>query len=131
MKHRAWFRLALKAIGVLLIGWSLSSVFLFIGMVYGLVTGSAGLENYAPSGSNTVFESAVWFALRVVQFLSSAMVGVYLVFGGKWLLNTIIPPDRPYCMECGYDLSHTHGAYCPECGEPCEREPAAGEAGAS
>lgn len=32
---------------------------------------------------------------------------------------TDLPPDAPYCAECGYDLSGaTDSARCPECGRP-------------
>lgn len=43
-------------------------------------------------------------------------IGLYLFFGGKWILNRIVPSNRPYCHECGYDLSHNGSPQCPECG---------------
>lgn len=138
MKHRTWFRLALKAIGVLLVGWSLDSVFYIGGMVYTLATQPRYLDQFNPYSNvaGSPPDNSVWFTLKLLEYLSPLLIGLYLVFGGKWLLNKMIPADRPYCPACGYDLSHSHGSYCPECGEARERsgstdEPTENEADAS
>ncbi len=44
--------------------------------------------------------------------------GLYLFLGGNWIVNLAIPGNRPYCPECGYDLSGAPGKRCPECGTP-------------
>src|SRR5262245_38134102 len=31
--------------------------------------------------------------------------GLYLFYGGKWVLDKVIPANRPYCPECAYDLT--------------------------
>jgi hypothetical protein len=41
---------------------------------------------------------------------------MYLLIGGKWIADFAIPSNRPYCPNCGYDLSHYSGERCPECG---------------
>ena len=42
----------------------------------------------------------------------------YLFFGGKWVADKAIPGNRPYCHECGYDLTNAAGNVCTECGTP-------------
>ncbi len=34
------------------------------------------------------------------------------------IANLAIPGNRPYCDECGYDLTRAGAAACPECGTP-------------
>jgi hypothetical protein len=46
----------------------------------------------------------------------SLLIGLYLFFGGKWIVNRAIPGNRPYCQECGYELTRTQSDRCPECG---------------
>ncbi|MCZ6811939.1 MAG: hypothetical protein ACE10B_03625 [Phycisphaerales bacterium] len=53
-------------------------------------------------------------------------IGVYLLFGGKWIVNVCIPSNRPYCPECGYDLSKAASANCPECGVKLPRDNSTG-----
>jgi predicted amidophosphoribosyltransferase len=47
-----------------------------------------------------------------------AASGLYLFFGGKWIVDLAIPGNRPYCQECGYDLTGAHRDRCPECDTP-------------
>lgn len=111
MKHKTWFRLVVKAIGLLLMGFSLTS----------LIPGTIHLVvSIVPFLSDEVFGSGViplWF--NWPYFIGGAVqfaFGLYLFFGGKWIVNKVIPSNRRYCPECGYDLSKSNGANCPECG---------------
>lgn len=109
MKHKTWFRLVLKAIGVLLIGFSLPTVGRAVGeLIYAYLEGN----QFAGYPANYWIVQSLYYGGTFVQFL----LGLYLFFGGKWLVNMAIPSNRPYCPECGYDLSRCKGAQCPECG---------------
>ena len=109
MKHKTWFRLVLKAIGVLLVGSALPNfIETWFSAVWWIVepTGTY-LQNY-PQWLLMVKPAAV-----TCQFV----LGLYLFFGGHWVINKCIPSNRPYCPECGYDLSHNSPlTNCPECG---------------
>lgn len=48
--------------------------------------------------------------------MAQILIALYFFFGGKWVIDMAIPGNRPYCHECGYDLSHSPGTDCPECG---------------
>ncbi len=57
-----------------------------------------------------------WWALIPVEGVVGVALGLYLFFGGKWIADLAIPGNRPYCDECGYDLTDATGDSCPECG---------------
>ena len=107
MKHKTWFRLVIRAIGVLMIGLSLPPLCQLIGYIIYLFVDSSGMPS-----SYTWIQTA-YYGGGITQ----ALLGVYLVYGGKWIVNKCIPSNREYCPECGYDLSHgANSANCPECG---------------
>ena len=61
--------------------------------------------------------------IGLVPALVQMLIGLYLFFGAAWLANRAIPGNRPYCHECGYDLSKVTREICPECGATFRREP--------
>lgn len=105
MKHKTWFRLVLKAIGVLTVGtaipvliWSGTEVALSVwGVGSGLGMGEMMISYFVGSAAQVIF-------------------GLYLFFGGEWIVNMVIPSNRPYCPNCGYDVSRATSGRCPECG---------------
>ena len=70
----------------------------------------------------TIFQNIQVDEFKHIPHLLFAFVfiiaGVYLFFGGRWIADKAIPGNRPYCYECGYDLSNYVGERCPECGTP-------------
>ena len=117
MKHKTWFRLVLKAIGVLLIGFGLPGVATLLASVgyytmygdpYASVSGGIGMSGW-------YFWSLFSAHLGDVVQLG---LGLYLLFGGRWIADLAIPSNRPYCPQCGYDISQSTGDRCPECGVP-------------
>lgn len=113
MKHKTWFRLVMKVIGIALIAWSVPDVFQVL--AWYVEMGRSDRWSAAPGGGMETVD----YILRGVYLLSPSIrlaFGLYLLFGGEWLINKIIPSNRPYCPECGYDLSHARDERCPECG---------------
>jgi hypothetical protein len=115
MKHKTWFRLVLKAIGVLLVGLALPDVTTLILMIadhlfhWSQMTGGGA----APLASRFRTSTVV---LQSLPYLVQAAFGLYLFFGGTWVVNKVIPSNKPYCPDCGYDLSRRTTDRCPECG---------------
>ena len=107
MKHKTWFRLVIKAIGVLLVGLSVENAVYWLARFLD--------EMGQPIG--TLYPNRFW---NVVPGLLGAALqlgfGLYLFLGGRWIVDKAIPSNRPYCPECGYDLSAAGGSACPECG---------------
>jgi hypothetical protein len=109
MKHKTWFRLVTRALGVLLVGLSLpGTVTTAVAFLTSL------LEQVNPAYSNIQTFNFNWpyYVGASLQFL----FGIYLFFGGNWIVNRCIPSNRPYCPDCGFDLSKATGTQCPECG---------------
>lgn len=59
------------------------------------------------------------------------LIGLVLFLGSGFFANLVIPSNRPYCLDCGYELtaSPPEGC-CPECGAPY-RKPASWNDGAA
>jgi len=108
MKHKTLFRLMLKAVGVLLFCQGISQLTTSIGsLLIELLNAPGGGVVYAPFPWAWVIGSALLVS-----------IGLYLFFGGKWLADKAIPGNRPYCHECGYDLTGAVEHRCPECDTP-------------
>lgn len=117
MKHKTWFRLVLKAIGVLRFVMSFPNL-LGVGVQVGLA-----LMDFTPfSGA---MDMLFWQIPQGVGYLISCIFSLYLFFRGDWFVNKATPSNRPYCPECGYDLSKSRGERCPECGVTLPHDAAA------
>jgi hypothetical protein len=116
MKHKTWFRLALKIVGIYLLARGVPAL---LNGGATAIAGSMGFT-YWGAGSGGGFDFATMIAMAVQMglvgsFLESA-VGAYLVLGGGLLTNLMIPSNRPYCPDCGHELRSVSGVHCPECG---------------
>lgn len=120
MKHKTWFRLVLKAIGILLLAWGLPELIAYI-------TGYVSWRLLdIRSGGGYMGVEPEWLAvlLHILSPVVQVLIGLYLLLDGKWLLDKIIPSNRPYCPECGYDLSESgNSAACSECGTALPNSP--------
>jgi hypothetical protein len=110
MKHKTWFRLLLKAIGVAMLAYAIPQA------VSSLCNISWWLLNDDGSTSWTGTQWVSWTLISFLHVAAQIAVGLYLLLGGEWIVNKCIPSNRPYCPNCGYDLSHNTGERCSECG---------------
>ena len=108
MKYKTLFRVLLKVIGVWVFVNGISSFVSHLGMLGYYFT------NSAMRGSGQLG----YFAMNIVAPLVQMGLGAYLFFGGQWVADKAIPGNRPYCHECGYDLTNAAGNVCSECGTP-------------
>jgi hypothetical protein len=112
MRYKTLFRVLMKALGVYLFAVAAASLLSNIG---------TAIRFSSISSASSPYQGwyLVWtFAPPTVQML----FGLYLFFGGKWIANLAIPGNRPYCHQCGYDLTGAVGNVCNECGTPFRGE---------
>ena len=107
MKHKTWFRLMLKVLGVY---FAASGITEFASSCFTVI------YYYTTQPSNPQIQ--YWYLANALVPLMKIAVGAYLFFGGKWIADLAIPGNRPYCHECGYDLTGAAGCACNECGTP-------------
>src|SRR5687768_8992411 len=99
MKHKTLFRLLLKFLGVWL---TCNGIVSLVGTLSSMVRATW----FAPAG--TTYSYAYWLSLP--SGIVGCAMGMYLFFGGKWIVDMAIPSNRPYCHDCGYDLSGAAGS---------------------
>ena len=116
MRHRGWFVLTLKAIGVAFAALALAGLLPEIAAYWRDVRElrQMVLEGSA-FGKSTLRRD---FLIQAAPYALQLAIGLYLVLDGRLVLRLCIPPNRPYCPACGYDLSHCNAtAECRECGQ--------------
>jgi len=111
MRYKTAFRLGLKLIGVWMIASAVGDAGSVIGVCFELATSGQIVGN--------------WMLGPLLGVSGQVAVGLYLFFGGRWIVDKAIPSNRPYCHECGYELSGAAPAegVCPECGTEYRRPP--------
>jgi hypothetical protein len=119
VKYKTLFRLMLKIIGVWLI---VHAMLEWSTIVYRIIEWVAPIYPGNPSHSNLT-SRRIWEVMQFAKPFAEAAVGLYLFFGGEWIVNKAIPSNRAYCHECGYMLKNLTGTRCPECDTPFRPDP--------
>ena len=112
MKYRTPFRLALKIVGLWMAVSAGLSVLPFLTII--ISERLLGFQDIVEITRDN-------FASGTFVYLCGELgVGLYLFFGGEWVVNLAIPRDRRYCRECGCELNTAASTACLDCGTPFE-----------
>ena len=117
MKYKTLFRLLLKVLGVLFFFTGVTNVLDWVMYIANINAGQSGTWSMY---MNLSPRDIVQLAIAAVPVAA----GLYLFFGGEWIVNKAIPSNRAYCHECGYMLKNLTGNKCPECDTPFRADPA-------
>jgi hypothetical protein len=104
MRYKTLFRVLARLLGVYFFVTGLAQFAMAVAVLMQLP------QRGAPPGTITRL------ALNLVGPAIQMVCGVYLFFRGRKLVDLAVPGNRPYCPECGYDLTGFSGTVCPECG---------------
>lgn len=118
MKHRGWFTLVIRAVGIMLVAFSIET---FVGFLLAIFFVTFPQLDEAGFYDAQGYSVAGWTVYSLGS-LAQLAFGLYLLFGGQRLIDYCLRsaermPDRAVCIHCGYDLSQTTNATCPECGK--------------
>ena len=106
MSDYSWFKLLVRAIGLLLVGLALPQVPVAVAwLIYALTEEGGGFSEWA---------------LRILPMFAGPALqiafGLYLLLGAERLIARFIRDIRGHCACCGYDLASLTADKCPECG---------------
>lgn len=113
MVDRSWLGLAIRVVGLLITGTSISHV-------AEAWMGAARWIQYASQNgvSTTEVTSVVIYAVATSLQLA---LGMLLFFNGGWLARRWLRGIDGRCPACMYDISNLQSDECPECGGPIRR----------
>ena len=117
MKYKTAFRLAVRLVGV----------FLAAQWVPSFAAGLASVAQTLIFGGGLLMPDT-WILVTLIQSGLGIAIALYLFFRGEWIVNLAVPSNRPYCHECGYELTGLPAdGQCPECGTEYRRPTRDGE----
>jgi hypothetical protein len=119
MLEYAWFRLLVRAIGVLLIGIGAPG---FFAMLVNL--GTYVLANGASAAGSISQGTVLTLIAHVAASCAQVAFGLYLLLGANRLIGFCIRDVLDHCTACGYDVRRVGAPNCPECGVPLHARPA-------
>jgi hypothetical protein len=112
MSDGAWFRLVLRALGVLVLAFAIPE---FLGTL-----GSIGFDASLGPGRPDVGWRYIFFAPGMAAKMA---IGFYLLMGPGRLVRYCMRDVGNICPGCAYDISAVAAETCPECGLRLESRP--------
>ncbi len=110
MNDRSWFRLAVRVVGLIMMGLGAPHVLSLIGFILQTLSEN-GFGNF---GFVFLFRSLIGGLGSCVQL----GFGVYLFFFADGLIAACLRDTVGRCPACQYDFRGSTSPKCPECGLP-------------
>lgn len=113
MSEYAWFKLLIRAVGVLMLGLGGPMIVWYAArLIVAGVPGSPGAT------SRSLVSEATMAVPGLLAYGSQAALGWYLIFRGEWFIKKVLGEIQGRCAMCGYDLHGLKADACPECNAP-------------
>jgi hypothetical protein len=112
MNNFIWFRLLIRAIGILLIGLALPEAISTLGWFAQIGETPISLDGYL-----------LYLIMMVIANFTQLAFGMYLLIGGNRIIRYCARDLLDRCAVCGYDLRGITAPRCPECGMTLDRPP--------
>lgn len=109
MVERAWFRLIVRALGILFLGLGTSELISFGHRLY--------MQVYYEHAAGSTTPLLPWVSYGISTLVQPA-IGVYLLFFAEGLIRLCLRDSLGRCAYCTFDLRGVKGDVCPECGSP-------------
>jgi hypothetical protein len=109
MRDYRWFKILLRAMGLLLLGFAMPQLTSAVGSVLFYFS-----NEYSRSSGFSYWPVAVSSA---VGALAQLLLALYLISGAPKFIRYCIDQVDRRCIRCDYDLTGLKGT-CPECGLP-------------
>jgi hypothetical protein len=116
MSDYAWFKLLVRAIGIILIGFSVPTLLWYLTEL-----GLSSVPNSSGWTSRPIGDRLIGLAPVLASSGTQAFMGWYLLFRGEWIIGRVLAEVNGRCAKCGYDIRGLTGEACPECNTPLAR----------
>jgi len=117
MNDHSWFRLLVRALGLLVAGVSVPS------LVRGISSFAWAVFNQTQfAGQRASY--LIFYASDMVGGMLQLLLGIYLLFFADAFIRRCLLDIRDRCPTCQYDLRGITAPTCPECGEQVLTKPA-------
>ena len=120
MRYKSLFRVLVKVIGVAMVATAAVTILKQAAIVfyYMFISGSGGFQSGGASYFYMFNDDGLqeYLLAELTSPIIQLTIGFLLFFRSNWIANLAIPSNRPYCVECGYDLTGHAAEKCPECG---------------
>lgn len=113
MSEYAWFKLLVRAIGIILMALSVP---MLIWWAAQMLVSLRGLN--PATSSNALERNFVQWLPSMLAYFCQAGAGAYLFFGGEALIRRVISEVDGRCAKCGFELGDLKRDACPECNSP-------------
>lgn len=107
MRHRNWLTVVLRILGIVLVAYHIDYPLRLVMWLFSAFFGSTEADLLGRS-----LITDIWTVAGAFRFF----FGLYLLFGGKWLVNLCMRDIVGRCPGCGYDIASITSDTCPECG---------------
>jgi hypothetical protein len=107
MRDYRWFKILVRAFGLLLIGQSIPSIGTITHYVIAILGG-------APAPTGHYWQALATYGTATVAAL---LLGLYMLSGAPKFVRYCIEQVEDRCIRCDYDIRGLTGQ-CPECGLP-------------